>query len=285
MIKIPLKRKKVKFISKRILFFTRVKCKFIYFCVFLNVRKMKVLKNILCFLYQWVIFMPVFIIITLFTALIVVVMSPVFGSKFWGYYPPKWWSRLTCWLALCRIKTRGHEYLDPKQSYVFIANHQGAFDIFLVYGFLNQNIKWVQKQSLRNIPFVGFASEMAGHVFVDNSSAAARARTIKKAKEKIVDGVSMMMFPEGARTLTGKLGRFKRGAYQVALDTKLPIVPLTINGPYDVLKRNTFFLKPGKLELVIHKPISTESLTEENIPQLIEQSKEIIYSVLWEKYK
>ena len=65
---------------------------------------------------------------------------------------------------------------------MFIANHQGAFDIFLVYGFLNQNIKWVQKQSLRNIPFVGFASKKAGHVFVDNSTLASRKATIEKAK-------------------------------------------------------------------------------------------------------
>jgi len=88
----------------------------------------------------------------------------------------------------------------------------------LVYGFLNQNIKWVQKQSLRKIPFVGFASEKAGHVFVDNSSVAARTATIQKAKEKIRDGVSMVIFPEGARTHTGKMGRFKRGAYHIAYD-------------------------------------------------------------------
>lgn len=245
----------------------------------------KVVSKILHLLYQWIIFMPLFILITLITALLVTIMAPVFGSKFWGYYPPHWWSRITCWLALCPVSTKGHEQLDPRQSYIFIANHQGAFDIFLIYGFLNQNIKWIQKQSLRRLPLVGFASQKAGHVFVDNANLATLGATIERAKEQIADGVSMVIFPEGARTLTGKMGRFKRGAYHIAYDMKLPVVPLTINGPYDVLKRNTFHLKPGRLELVIHAPIPTDKLTEADIPALRDRTRDVIHSALWDKYQ
>lgn len=242
--------------------------------------------KILYFLYNWIIFVPIFFVITLITALVVMIMTTLFGYKFWGYYPPKLWCMLTCWLSLCRVKTSGHENLDPKQSYIFVANHQGAFDIFLVYGFLNQNIKWVQKQSLRNIPFVGFASKKAGHVFVDNSTLASRKATIEKAKEQIADGSSMVIFPEGARTVTGKMGRFKKGAYHIAYDMKLPIVPLTINGSYEVLVRNSLRLKLcKKMELIIHEPIPTENLSEADIPQLIERTKETIHKSLWEKYK
>lgn len=230
--------------------------------------------------------MPLFLVLTLITAFVVMLMAPIFGSKFWGYHPPKWWSRLTCWLALCRIITRGHEHLDPKQSYIFVANHQGAFDIFLVYGFLKQAVVWMQKQSLRKIPFVGYASEKAGHVFVDNSSVASRAATIENAKKKISKGVSMVIFPEGARTRTGKMGRFKRGAFYLAKDMELPVVPLTINGPFDVLKRNTLNLKPGKkMELVIHPPIATKNLTQAEMEELINRARDIIHSGLWEKYK
>ena len=81
------------------------------------------------------------------------------------------------------------------------------------------------------------------------------------------------------------VGRFKRGAYHIAHDLELPIVPLTINGPFDVLKRGSFKLKPHKMELIIHEPIPTKGLDKEEIPQIIEQTKEIIYSGLWEKYK
>ena len=243
------------------------------------------MANFFRFLYQWLIFMPIFTVITLLCAFTVIITTPLFGSKFWGYYPPKWWSRLTCWFSLCCVKVTGRSNLNPNQSYVFVANHQSAFDIFLIYGFLNQNIKWVQKQSLRKIPFVGFASEKAGHVFVDNSSPAARFSTINKAKEQLTEGVSMVLFPEGARTKTGKMTRFQRGAFQIAIDMKLPIVPLTINGAYDILKIGTALIKPGKMELTIHEPIPTEALTEEDIAKLMGETKGSIQSALWEKYK
>ena len=243
------------------------------------------MKRFLTFLYQWIIFMPIFIVLTIITTSTMIILSSIFGNRLWGYYPPKWWARFTCWLALCRIKTSGHENLEKNTSYVFIANHQGAFDIFLVYGFLNKNMKWVQKASLRKLPFVGKASEIVGHVFVDNTSIASRRDTIIKAKKEIVGGISMMMFPEGARSNDGKLLPFRRGAYRVAMDMGLPIVPITINGPFDVLKVNSMTLKPGKLELIIHKPIPTENLEQKDLRNLMEQTKQIIHSGLWEKYK
>ncbi|MGI6572568.1 MAG: lysophospholipid acyltransferase family protein [Fermentimonas sp.] len=244
------------------------------------------MRTVASFLYQWIVFIPLFLLLTLITALVVIIMAPLFGSRFWGYQPPKWWSRFTCWLALCRIQTSGHEYLDPEQSYVFVANHQSAFDIFLVYGFLRHPIIWMQKKSLRTIPFVGFASEKAGHVFVDNSSVASRAATIEKAKESITSGISMVIFPEGARTRSGKMGRFKRGAFQIAYDMKLPIVPLTLNGPYEVLKRNSLRLSLGKLmELIIHPPIQTDNLSRDELPGLMEKTREIIHGSLWERYR
>jgi 1-acyl-sn-glycerol-3-phosphate acyltransferase len=169
---------------------------------------------------------------------------------------------------------------------VFVANHQSAFDIFLIYGFLRHPIIWMQKKSLRTIPFVGFASEKAGHVFVDNSSVAARAATIEKAKESINGGISMVIFPEGARTRTGKMGRFKRGAFHIAHDMQLPIVPLTLNGPYEVLKRNTLRLRPGKrMELIIHPPMQTDNLSSDELPGLMEKTREVIHGSLWEKYR
>lgn len=246
---------------------------------------MKGIGRILVFLYQWIVFNPILFVSTLLTALTVIIFSPLFGNRFWGYYPPKWWSRIVCRAALCGISTTGHENLDKNKSYVFVANHQGAFDIFLVYGYLNQNIKWVQKQSLRNIPFVGKASEISGHVFVDNSSASSRARTIDNAKKEIVNGVSIMMFPEGSRTHDGKMTRFKRGAFQIAVDLKLPIVPLTINGPFNIMKMHTYLIHPGKMELIIHKPISTDNLTVDDLPDLMAETNNAIFSGLWDKYK
>jgi len=244
------------------------------------------MKTFFSFLYQWLIFIPVLVISTIITALCVMLGCTIGNHKFWGYYPPKYWSKIVCRAALCRIKVKHNNKLDPKQSYVFVANHQSAFDIFLTYGYLEHNIKWVQKYELRKIPFVGKASEIAGHVFVDSSSIRAMSRTISKAEKELQKGVSMVIFPEGARTMTGKMTRFKRGAYIIATQMQLPIVPITLNGPYEVLKIHSKQMHLGKqLEIIVHDPIPTKDLSENDIPQLIEETQNIIKQSLWEKYK
>lgn len=244
------------------------------------------MKGLFSFIYQWLIFVPILLITTIITAVIVMLGCSIGSKKFWGYIPPKYWSRIVCYTALCKIKVRKSNLVDPLNSYVFIANHQGAFDIFLTYGFLNQNIKWVQKHELRKIPFVGKASEIAGHVFVDNSSMKAMLETIKKAEHELEDGTSMVIFPEGARTDDGTMGRFKKGAYVIAKEMKLSIVPLTINGSYDVLKIGSAKMQFGKqMELIVHDPIDTSLLTEDEIGDLIKETYNIIESDLWSKYK
>lgn len=243
------------------------------------------MKKVLSLIYEILVFLPVLVITSILTAIIVMIGVTVGDKLFWSYYPPKYWSKIVCRVALCRINVVKEGTLDPKQSYVFVPNHQSAFDIFLIYGYLGQNIKWVQKKELRKLPFVGKASEMAGHVFVDQSSLKSMKETIHKAAGNIVDGTSMTIFPEGARTPDGKIGRFKRGGFIIAKELGLPVVPLTINGAFDVMKIHTYLVNPGKLELIIHNPISTTGLTDEDIPELVNKCKDVVHSGLWEKYK
>lgn len=244
------------------------------------------MKKFLFFIYQWLVFIPILIVSSIVTALIVMLGCTFGKHRFWGYYPPKYWSKLTCRTAFCKIKIKNNNKIDPDKSYVFVANHQGAFDVFLTYGYLNQNIKWVQKSSLRKLPFVGKASEIAGHIFVDNSSVKNTMQTIKKAEKELEKGVSIVIFPEGARTEDGKMGRFKKGAFIIAMQMQLPIVPVTLNGPFDVLKINSRLMHFGKtLEIIVHDPISTIDMTEEDIPNLMKKSSTEIEADLWEKYK
>lgn len=244
------------------------------------------MKTFLSIVYQIFIFAPLFLIATIITALSAMIGSLAGDRKFWGYIPPRYWSKIACRLALCRISVKKETELDPNQSYVFVANHQSAFDIFLIYGYLGVKTKWIQKQSLRNIPLVGKACEVIGHVYVDNSSPKAMKETIDKAKNEMEDGISMTIFPEGARTENGKMGRFKKGAFRIAEDMKLPIVPLTLNGPYDVLKIHTLLLHPcKKMELIVHKPIETKNISPEEEQELMNRTRDIIYSGLWDKYK
>ena len=101
-------------------------------------------------IYQICIGVPIFLVATILTALTTMLGCWLGNGHFWGYYPGKLWSQLTCFLFLLPVKVKGHEHLDKKTSYVFVANHQGSFDIFLVYGFLGRNFKWMMKKSLRN---------------------------------------------------------------------------------------------------------------------------------------
>ena len=159
-----------------------------------------------------------------------------------------------------------------KKSYVFVANHQGSFDIFLIYGFLGRNFKWMMKKSLRKIPFVGKACESAGFIFVDKSGPRKIHETIEQAFHVLKDGTSLVVFPEGARTFTGHMGIFKKGAFQLADELQLPVVPLTIDGSFNILPRT------GKL-------LSWHPMGPENIKELMEESYKVIESALPDEYK
>jgi len=250
------------------------------------------MKHIILFLYQLLIWMPIFLVITILTALVTIIGCMCGGERIFSYYPGAIWSKLTCIISLCPVKVIGAEKLDRKQSYIFVSNHQGSYDIFLIYGYIGQPIKWVMKQSLRKIPLVGYACERAGFIFVDNSSAQAAAKTIQTAESKLKNGASIVIFPEGSRTRTGKMGKFKKGAYQMALDLKLPIVPVTINGSFEVLPIHSYLIHPHKMELIIHEPIETESIHIENIreatvkiKELVDESLRKIESGLREEYR
>jgi len=222
---------------------------------------------------------------TIWTAILVGVGCALGDGHYWGYYPGRWWARTITRAFLLPVKVEGREHLEAKQSYVFVANHQGAFDIFLVYGYLNRNFKWMMKKSLRKIPFVGKACESAGHIFVDKSSPAKIKQTIDQAKASLVDGVSLVVFPEGSRTFTGHMGHFKRGAFQMADDLQLSVVPVTIDGSFDIMPRTAKWIKWHPLRMTIHEPIPPQGKGAENIQTSMKLAWEAVQSALPERHK
>ena len=250
------------------------------------------MKRFALILYQVFFWAPLSLVVTFVTAITVFIGCICGGERFFSHYPCVIWSRLMCIFTLCPVKVRGKEKLDKKQSYIFISNHQGAYDIFLIFGYIGQPIKWVMKQSLRKIPFVGLACEAAGYIFVDNTSPQAAAKAIRQAEERLKNGTSVALCPEGSRTRTGKMCEFKKGAFQMALDLRLPIVPITINGSYEVMPIDTYRINPGKMEIIIHDPIRIDNIRPENlkeiavaIRELSDRSRAVIASGLWERYK
>lgn len=238
-------------------------------------------------IYQLLIALPLIAIYTLITSLMVTIGCTLGNGHFWGYYPGKWWAQFIIRILLLPVKVEGRENLVKGQSYVFVANHQGAFDIFLIYGFLSRNFKWMMKRQLRQMPFVGKACESAHHIFVDKRGASKIRETYDRARQTLQGGMSLVVFPEGARSFTGHMGVFKRGAFMLADDIELPVVPLTINGSFDIMPRtrDMKWVVWHPLRLTIHKPILPIDKGTDNIKYLEQESYKVVMGGLEKQYQ
>ena len=212
-------------------------------------------------IYQILVMCPLIVAATIVTAVFTVAGSALGFGRWWGYYPEILWARLFCWLNFVRVDVEGRGLIDDGQSYVFVANHQSAYDIFSIYGYLGHNFRWMMKAPLRKIPFVGWACVWSKQIFVDKSTPSATRRTMEEAEKLLSNGMSLVVFPEGARTWDGKMRPFKRGAFLLAKEFGLPVVPITIRGAFDVLPRWKFLPRPGHITLIIHPAIKADAAT------------------------
>lgn len=237
--------------------------------------------------YQLCIALPILLLWTIMISLATAIGCSLGGGHFWGYYPGKSWGWAIIRLLLLPVKVEGRENMKENESYVIAANHQGAFDIFLIFGFLRRQFKWMMKHQLRKVPFVGYACEKSHQIFVDKRGPRKVKETYDKARATLKGGMSLVVFPEGARSFTGHMGVFKRGAFMLADELQLPILPLTINGSFDIMPR----MRDGKwvtwhpLKLTIHKPIYPEGHGPEDINRRMDECYKAIMSGLEEKYQ
>lgn len=235
--------------------------------------------RILYLIYQWGIAGPILLVATALTAIITSIGSIIGNPDYWGYWPAHWWSRVVCTLWGVRVKVVRRENIDPGTSYVFVANHQGAFDIWSIYGYLNHNFKWLMKKELEKFFLVGAACRRAGHVFVDDTNLGAIRETIADSEQRLRHGMSLVIFPEGSRTWDGRMIPFKRGAFMLASEFKLPVVPITIDGSFRAMPRTTYCVRPGWITMTIHPPIYPGPRGF-NTRQLMAQCREAIASAL-----
>mgnify|MGYP002624296538 CR=1 FL=1 len=232
--------------------------------------------------YQLFVALPLGILATILTAVTVAVGCTVGNGHYWGYYPGRWWARIILKLLLIPVKVEGRERIEDEHSYVFVSNHQGAFDIFLVYGYLGRNFKWMMKQSLRKMPFVGYACEKSHQIFVDKRGPKKIKATYDAARNTLTGGTSVTVFPEGARTFTGHMGLFRKGAFALADELQLPVVPLTINGSFDIMPRTRdfHFVRWHPLRLTIHEPIYPIGQGPDNVEATRRQAYDAVMASL-----
>lgn len=235
------------------------------------------LKHILYQPYKWLIVLPIFIVITIICALITIITSciSIRIARPWGII----WAKVMQWVTPMNVNVIGRENIIPGQSYVIAANHQSAYDIFVIYGSLGIDFKWIMKHELRNIPLMGYACYKLNHIFINRTSKMAAYRSIQRAKDILVGGTSVVIFPEGTRSGSNKMAPLKHGAFKMAFDLELPILPVSINGTYRIMGNGLSSLKPGSVDLIIHKPIDIKGFTEKR-DELISLTAEAIASGL-----
>ncbi len=242
------------------------------------------MKLFLYRIFQLFITLPVIVVTTVVTGLITIIGSWCGGSRWWGYWPPHIWARICLAASLVRVRVTGRENINPTTSYVFVANHQGAYDIFAIYGYLNHNFKWMMKKELLKFPVVGQSCAAAGQIFVDNSSPSAIRKTMEKAERTLRDGMSLVVFPEGSRSFTGKMRAFRKGAFQLSMEFGLPVVPVTIDGAFDVMPRTSYLPRWGTIRLTIH-PTVAAPVDEADRRRVIDQSYEAVHSALPKRHQ
>ena len=231
-------------------------------------------------LYQLIAY-PLAGIATMLTGLSISLFGKYIPVKGGDYYPAVLWSKFMIRIFLLPIKVEGRENLDPNKNYVFIANHQGAWDVFVMFGYLGRNFKWMMKDSLRKMPFIGKACYDTGHIFVNRSSP--QKEIFVKALKTLKRGTAMGIFAEGTRTRNGRLGAFKKGAFVIADMAQLPVVPLAIEGSYNLLPKKGIFMNWTPLKLTIMKPIEPIGKGKENVEYLTNESRAAIAKVLGEE--
>lgn len=231
----------------------------------------------LYYIYQYLIALPLFVLMTLFCAISTIICQHWRNSN-WLHAIQAFWSRSFFYLLFLPVSVSGLEHIKPDTSYVFVANHQSMSDVFLIYGWLPVIFKWLMKYELRRVPFVGSACKAAGHIFVKRGNSAAAVQSLKEAEQVLHGGVCTVIFPEGTRSNDGQVGRFKRGALQIALDLKLPIVPISLSGCYEVMNRHEAHANYHPVHMHVGEPIDISKLAEEDVTTAIEQLRQAVIS-------
>lgn len=231
-------------------------------------------------LYAWLVFVPLVAAITLISSAAAILSAAAISPKWASRHVAARWARLLALLTPVRVVVEGRHNLEAGRSYIVVANHQSQYDILLVYGWLDLDLKWVMKQELRKIPGIGAGCAKVGHIFVDRGNPAAARQAIGDAIRRLGGGVSILFFAEGTRSADGRLLPFKKGAFVTAIDQQLPVLPVTVIGTRDILPAKTLRLFPGRARMVIHPPIETAGRGEADMAALRDETRAAIHSAL-----
>ena len=196
-------------------------------------------------------------------------------SGHFAHWCARTWSRLILVTTGVRVEVSGLNRLTPDCTYVFVANHQSIYDIPILFWSLPYQLRIIAKESLGNVPFLGWHLRRTGHMLVDRRHPD-RSRIFGWASRLTSNGLSLIVFPEGTRSRDGRVARFKGGSFLLALQAGLPVVPLSIVGSRRVMLKGRLATYPGAVRLVVHDPIETMGLAGLDAKEFGERVRRVI---------
>ena len=189
-----------------------------------------------------------------------------------------WCARIWAWLILVttgvRTSARGVELVDRSAPYVFVSNHQSIYDIPVLFVALPVQLRIIAKASLGRFPVLGWHLRWTGHLLVDRARTG--VSTLKQVGRMMRRGHSLIVFPEGTRSRDGRVGRFRRGLFLLAIEAGLPVVPVAVAGTRHVMRKGRLTTCPGDVALVVHPPLPTDGLTRADAGALAERVRDLI---------
>lgn len=188
---------------------------------------------------------------------------------------PQKWSKTIMKITGSKIIVEGEEHL-PDGPVVMVCNHVGDFDIPVLLSSINKPFGFISKIEVSKVPVLSDWMRVMNCVFLDRADRRQAIKMIKEAIETVKNGHSLVLFPEGTRSKGGPVGEFKTGGFRVAMDGKVPIVPIAISGTADVFEKNNRLVRPATIKLVIAKPVVMHLYEQVTIKELAEETKLVI---------
>ena len=202
------------------------------------------------------------------------------GNENMIYSPVRLFVRMGLAMVGVRVEVTGRERLDPNQPYIFTPNHQSMIEVPLFVTYLGRNPAYLAKKEVFKYPIFGYGISLMGVVPIDRSNSPSAVESAKRATELLRRGKSYVVYPEGTRSPDGRLLPFKKGAFMMAIEAGVPIVPVTISGGTRIMPKAQVKVYPSTVRITIHDPISTSGYTKQNVSELVERARAKILSAL-----
>jgi 1-acyl-sn-glycerol-3-phosphate acyltransferase len=216
---------------------------------------------------------PLVALYTVLMATLSLAFSPFDRRGRFQHWCASTWSRMIARTALLDVRVHGAEHLRAGESYVFLSTHQSWMDIPVMLGYLPAQLRIAAKREVFHIPFLGWHLRRAGHIPINRGSTAESIASLQRAARLLGGGVSAFLFPEGTRTRDGSLQPLKKGGFRLAVESGLPVVPVTIKGTRRAMPRGSMALRAGPVEMYIGEPLPTAGLTDADLPALMQQAR------------